>query len=190
MNAFTWELLTQLSAIQMTQYQPHYLPGFSDCTSAITRPNLALQSHINPLTYTRGGLWASTAHEHANCDLPRRFTHLKAHPERDPKCKDNLTIKDIAIYMVDAVAGQWTTVTAHLPGGLLRLKLGKTELKMTLHSLKLENIMNKIIPLHQWHIRIADENKILVLNNLRDYQDCASLKAMTETRDTNNTEQR
>jgi hypothetical protein len=190
MNAFTWELLTQVIAIQMTQYQPHYLPGFSDCTSAITRSNLALRSFINPLAHTRGGLWASAAHVHANCDLPRRFTHIKAHPERDPKRKDNPTIKDIAIYMADAVAGQLPTAAAHLPNGLLRLKLGKTKLKTTLHSLKLENVMNEIIPLHQWHFRTADENKTPVLNDLRDYQDRASLKAMTETRDTNNNEQR
>jgi hypothetical protein len=50
--------------------------------------------------------------------------------------------------------------------------------------------MNEIILLHQWHFRTADENKISFLNDLRYYQYCASFKAMTETRDTNNTEQR
>ena len=104
MNAFTWELLTQVIAIKMTQYQPHFLPGFSDCTSAITRSNLALRSYINPLAHTRGGLWASAAHVHADCDRPRRFHHVKAHPERDPKRKANPTITDIAIYMTDATA--------------------------------------------------------------------------------------
>jgi hypothetical protein len=48
--------------------------------------------------------------------------------------------------MADAVAGQLPTAAAHLPDRLLRLKLGKTKLKTTLHSLKLENVMNKIIP--------------------------------------------
>jgi hypothetical protein len=133
----------------MTQCQPHYLAGFSDCTSAITRSNLAIRSYINPLAHTRGELWASAAHVHANCDLPRRFTHIKAHSERDPKREDNPIIKDIAIYKADAVAGQLPTAAAHLPDGLLRLKLGKTKLKTTLHSLKLENVMNEIIPLHQ-----------------------------------------
>jgi hypothetical protein len=50
--------------------------------------------------------------------------------------------------------------------------------------------MNEIIPLHQWDFRTPDENKTPVLNDLRDYQDRASLKVMTETRDTNNNEQR
>jgi hypothetical protein len=30
-NVFTLELLTQVIAIKMAQYQPHYLPGFFDC---------------------------------------------------------------------------------------------------------------------------------------------------------------
>jgi hypothetical protein len=37
-------------------------------------------------------------------DIPWRFTNIKAHPERDPKRKDNPTIEDIAIYMVDVAA--------------------------------------------------------------------------------------
>jgi hypothetical protein len=73
---------------------------------------------------------------------------------------------------------------------MLKFRMGKTKLKTTLHSLKLEDIMNEIIPLHQWHFRTAgDENKTSVLNDLRDYQDRACLKAMTATKDTNNTEQ-
>jgi hypothetical protein len=91
---------------------------------------------------------------------------------------------------LDTVAGQTPTATSHLPNGLLRLKLGKTKLKTTLHSLKLENVMNEIVPLHQWHFRTANENKTPILNDLIDYQDRASLKVMTETRDTSNTEQR
>jgi hypothetical protein len=71
------------------QYQPHYLPGFSDCTSAITRSNLAFRSYMNPLAHTRGGLWASV-HMYTQ---PRHFTHIKAHPKREPKCEDNRTIK-------------------------------------------------------------------------------------------------
>jgi hypothetical protein len=94
MNAITWELLTQVVVIQITQYQPHYLPGFSDCTSAI-----ALRSYINPLAHTCGRLWASAAHVHATCDRPRRFTHIKAHPKRDLKCKYNPTSKEISIFV-------------------------------------------------------------------------------------------
>jgi hypothetical protein len=91
--------------------------------------------------------------------------------------------------MADAVAGRSPTAAFHLSDGLLKLSLGKTKLKTTLNSLKLKNIMNEIIPLHHWHCRTADENKTPVLNDLTDYQDRASLKAMTEARDTNNTEQ-
>jgi hypothetical protein len=88
---------TQVIAIQIIQYQRHYRPGFSDYTSAIARSNLALRTYINSFVHTRGGLWASGAHVHAECDLPRRFTNIKAHPERDPKRKDNPTINDIGI---------------------------------------------------------------------------------------------
>jgi hypothetical protein len=62
MNAFSWELFTQVIAIQITQYQSHNLPGFSDCTTAITRTNLALRSYISPVTNSCGWLWASAPH--------------------------------------------------------------------------------------------------------------------------------
>lgn len=106
MNAFTWELLTQVIALHMIKYQPLYLPGFSDCTSAIARVNLALRSHINSLAHTRGGLWASGAHTFSDPQYPRQFHHIKAHPDRDTKRRTNPTIRDKAIFMADAVAGQ------------------------------------------------------------------------------------
>jgi hypothetical protein len=73
MNAFTWELLTQAIALNMVKHQCAELPGYSDCTSAITRTNQALRSFVNPLAHTRGGLWASAAHVFSNYRSPRRF---------------------------------------------------------------------------------------------------------------------
>jgi hypothetical protein len=61
--------------------------------------------------------------------------------------------------MANAVASQSSTAAAHLLDGMLKLKLGKTKLKTTMHSLKLENVINEIIPLHLWNFRTADENK-------------------------------
>jgi hypothetical protein len=52
-----------------------------------------------------------------------------------------------------------------------------------MHSLKLDNIMNEIIPLHQWHFSTADEHITPVLNDLLDYQRRACLAAMTANRD-------
>jgi hypothetical protein len=103
MSAFTWELFTQ--AVTLPQYQPHFLPGLSDCTSAITRSDMALRPFINPLAHTRGGIWASAAHVYADCEQPRRFHHIKAHPERVPARKADPTNKYKAISLADAVAG-------------------------------------------------------------------------------------
>jgi hypothetical protein len=190
MNAFTWELLTQVVALHMTQYQPYFLPGFSDCTSAITRSNTALRSLINPLAHTRGGLWASAAHVFADCQQPRRFHHIKAHPERYPDRKANPTVLDKAIFRADAVAGYLLAQDGPLSNNILPAKLGQHELPTVLHSLKLENIMNEIIPLDQWHFRTADEHMTPILNDLIDYQHRASLATMTDTRDQRNEEQR
>jgi hypothetical protein len=59
-----------------------------------------------------------------------------------------------------------------------------------MHSLKLENIMNEIIPLHHWHFRTANEHVTPVLNDLIDYQHRACLAAMTANRDQWNDVQR
>jgi hypothetical protein len=83
----------------------------------------------------------------------------EAHPEREPKHLDNSTIIGIAIYMVDAVGGQSPTAAAHFSNRLLKLRLGKKKLKTPLHSLKLNNSINEIISLHQWHFHTADESK-------------------------------
>jgi hypothetical protein len=190
MNAFTWELLTQVIAIQLTEHQPHYLPGFSDCTSAITRVNLALRSYINPLAHTRGGLWATAAHQHADWYRPRRFHHVKAHPERSPERAANPTITDKIIYMADAVAGLAEGAASRLRDQILHLKLGKTPLQTKVHTLKLQHILNEIIPLGHWHLRTADQHSTPVLNDIIDYQHKVALAAMTKTRDNYNDEQR
>ena len=136
---------------------------------------MALRSFVNPLAHTRGGLWASAAHVYADCEQPWRFHHVKAHPERDPDRKANPTAKDKAIYMADAVAGYSLAAHGPLRNDILPAKLGKHQLPVTMHSIKLENVINEVIPLHQWHFRTSTEHKTPVLNDLIDYQHCACL---------------
>ena len=101
---------------------------------------MALRSFINPLAHTRGGLWASAAHVYADCEQPRRFHHIKAHPEKDSARKANPTITDKAIYMADAVAGYLLAQDAPLRDDILPARLGQHDLSIVMHSLKLEKL--------------------------------------------------
>ena len=171
MNAFTWELLTQLVAVHMVKHQRQDLPGYSDCTSAIARTNKALRSYNNPLAHTRGGLWASGAHVFSNHKHPRSFQHIKAHPERCPERTKHPTIQDKAIFMADAIAGQSSQ------------RLGRIDLPTVPHSLVLENIMDEIVPLRQWHFRTANLHQTPVLSDILGHQHSTMLTNMTTYRD-------
>ena len=177
MNAFTWELLSQLIALHLTKHQPVSIQAFSDCTSAIARTNRALRSYINPLAHTRGGLWASGSHTFYDPLEPRYFQHVKAHPERCPDRTANPSLADKAIFMADAIAGQ------------SKQRLGKINLPTTNHSLELNNVMNEIIPLRHWHFRTADEHQTPVLDDLIAHQHAILLHNMTTSRDQSNDEE-
>ena len=71
MNAFTWELATQLIALHFTKHQnPDHLVLTSDCTSAITQTNRALRTRNDQLMNARGGLLAVGCHEFADPHRP------------------------------------------------------------------------------------------------------------------------
>jgi hypothetical protein len=178
MNAFTWELVSQLIALQIMKHHPEAV-GYSDCTSALARTTAALRStHDNLLGHTRAGIWASGVHTLANPNQRRLFHHITAHPERDPKRTANPTRQDLAIFMADAAAGNTFK------------RLGRRELPMFRHELKLENIMNEIIPMNRWHFRGADTHHTPILNDIIDHQHQAKLDEMLKTRDNANGEQR
>jgi len=178
MNAFTWELVSQLIALHMVQYQPPCVTGFTDCTSAMARTKVALRSHNDRLAHTAGGLWASGVHMFADQHNPRQFKHIKAHPENYPERAKNPTEQDKAIFMADALAGNTFK------------KLGGKVMPMTRHHLKLEHLLNEIIPLRQWHFRTATLHATPVLNNIIEYQHQAQLDLMMATRDRSNDEDR
>jgi hypothetical protein len=89
----------------------------------------------------------------------------------DPKRRKEPTLLDMAIFMAGVVAGQ------------SKERLGRIDLPTVNHSLVLENIMNEITPLHQWHFRTADDTRTPVLSDLIYHQHQAALAAMTTTRD-------
>ena len=127
MNAFTWELVTQLVALHMVKHLPPTVSGYSDCTSAIARTTVATRTTYDTLAHTSAGLWASGIHQFAS-RTPREFIHVKAHPERDPKRSANPTLLDMAIFMADAVAAS--------PRSNLRTdkKLGKLSLPVNKYT--------------------------------------------------------
>jgi hypothetical protein len=86
------------------------------------------ESYFSPTTtelaHTSGGLWASAAHIYTDCEQPRRFYHIKAHPEHDPARKENPTIIDKAIYVADAVSGYLLAQDGPLRNDILPARLG------------------------------------------------------------------
>ena len=183
MNAFTWELVTQLVALHMVKHLPPTISGYSDCTSAIARTTVATRTTYDTLAHTSAGLWASGIHQFAS-GTPRQFIHVKAHPERDPERSANPTILDRAIFMADAVAA---SARSNLRTDK---KLGKLSLPVNKYHLKLENIMNEIIPVNQWHFRLKDTHSTPVLNDLMHHQHKATLLKIVSKRDQHNREQR
>jgi hypothetical protein len=80
--------------------------------------------------------------------------------------------------MADAVAGQSKEI------------LGTTALPVQKYQLKLENIMNEIIPLHQWHFRTADTHLTPILDDILSHQHQMLHDNMTANRDQWNDTQR
>jgi len=177
MNAFTWELASQLIALHIMKCHPEAV-GYSDCTSALARTATALSSTYDNLGHTRAGIWASGVHSLSNVAQHRMFHHIKAHPERDPQRTAHPTRQDLAIFMADAAAGNTYK------------RLGGRELPMIRHELKLDNILNELIPLNRWHFRSANTHHTPILNDIIDHQHQILLDNMLRKRDGNNEEQR
>ena len=172
MNAYTWELVTQLVALSMTRHLPPSVKGFSDCKGAIARNNQALTSHNDTQITTSAGVLTSGTHLFAHPTEPRVYTFIAAHPERDTKRSADPTELDGAIFMADAVAGNTP-----------RAKLGGRLMPTDVYQLQLENIYQEIIPLHRWHLRTNDAHQVPVLDDIIHHQQRATLKEYLAKRD-------
>ena len=171
MNAYTWELATQLIALHFTKYQADEMVLTSDCTSAITQSNRALRTRNDQLMNERGGLLATGCHAFADPHLPRQFIHTRAHPERDEQRRLNPTLRDKAICIADAVAGNE------------RAKLGTRTFPTIQYDLHYETILSELIPNHTWHLRTLAPTPIPVLNDILPFQHNVLLHKYTTSRD-------
>jgi hypothetical protein len=113
MNAFYWELVTQLIGLYFIQYQPRHLVLTSDCTSAIVITNKALRSHLNTQPNVRGGLFASGIHQFSDPFDPRYFIHTQCHPERYFTRRVSPSIRDLGMLISDAVASKTNPLPNH-----------------------------------------------------------------------------
>ena len=174
MNAFTWELVTQLIALNLAKFLPPYVYGFTDCKAAMARTNRATTSYVDQLAHTRGGLYSSAMHHLALSGQIGRFSWVKGHPERDKERKDLTSRKDIGIFMADRVA-DGDMKTLHEKG-----------LHSICHTLNFENVLNEIIPPNQWHFRTLDSRKLPILDDLIHHQHRAQMHAYQLKRDKGN----
>ena len=177
MNAYAWELVTQLIALHFTAYMPSHHVLTSDCKSAIARTNQALSTRNDQLGNTKGGIFSSGAHQFTNPFCPRKFIHTKGHPEDDPQRKNNPSIRDKAICIADAVADG------------SEAKLGGIVFPTHRHQLVLTEILDELIPAYQWHLR-GHNTQFPVLGDVLQYQHAALLNEYTATRDKSNTTRR
>jgi len=170
MNAYIWELVTQLIALHMTKHLPPPHALVSDCTSAIARTNRALSTTNDQLANKRGGIFASGAHQFANPHSPKFFTHIRGHPERDKERTLNPTLADKAICMADAAAGR------------TKAKLGDRSFPMHRTTLLLSDILPELIPTDQWYIRSTTDD-FPVIGDLLSFQHKVRLHEYTKQRD-------
>jgi hypothetical protein len=196
MCAYTWELLTQVVGLHLMKYMPNHVHGYSDCEAAITRSNSAMTSLRNLVSHTKAGILTSGAFQfrpaevnhpdrtmkRADPGCPRTIHWIRSHPEKDSARYTNPSELDKGIFMADILAD-----SANAP----IKSLGNTRLPPVLaETLSLTNIMDEIIPLHEWHFRAADNHNLPILDDPIAYQQRAQLHHMTTTRDNNNNEHR
>ena len=171
MNAFYWELVTQLIALHFAKYQPDHLVLTSDCTSAIAITNQSLRTHINRLPNARGGVLASGVHWFADPYYYRYFIYTQCHPERYKARREKPTLRDKGINMGDAMAGKTKAGLNGIPYPMYR------------HTLKLTDLFKEIIPVGQWHLRTNDLQAFPVMHDILEYQHLAQARMMCTTRD-------
>ena len=163
MNAYTWELVTQLIAMHLAKHLPPEVMGYSDCKAAISRTNRALKTKHDQLATTKAGIYGAAMHEMADVAHPRQFKWVKSHPETDPARADLHAHEDKGIFMADAVAeGDYRSLRAR--------RLGETWT-----TLNFENILNEIIPVDLWHVRSTKGRRVPILDDLLSHQHDAQL---------------
>jgi hypothetical protein len=164
MNAFTWELPTQLIGLHFSKHTQSPLVAISYCNGAIARTNRALKTKYNQLASTRGGNFATDSNKFTHPHHPQYFLHTPAHPEWCTEHRENPIIQDKAIFMADAVVGRTTVV------------LGAHNLPMIRHELKVQNLFSEIISVGYWHIRTADKHEFPIMGNLLSCHQRVKLK--------------
>jgi len=172
MNAYTWELVTQLVAMHLAKHLPPEVHGYSDCKAAISRTNRALMTKNDQLATTTAGVYGAAMHALADIANPRKFEWVKSHPETDPQRADLSSHEDKGIFMADAVAeGDHRSLRArHLAEGWT--------------TLNYENIFNEIIPIDQWHARTTKGSQGPILDDMLRHQHDAQLQSYLASRDT------
>ena len=172
MNAYTWELVTQLVAMHLAKHLPPEVHGYSDCKAAISRTNRALMTKNDQLATTTAGVYGAAMHALADIANPRKFEWVKSHPETDPQRADLSSHEDKGIFMADAVAeGDHRSLRArHLAEGWT--------------TLNYENIFNEIIPIDQWHARTTTGSRGPILDDMLRHQHDAQLQSYLASRDT------
>ena len=195
MNAYTWELLTAVVGLHLAKYMPSLVMGHSDCMSAITRLNDAMlafhntQSHVKAGVLISGGYEFRAAEENtrdrtmkrSEIGEPRLISWIRSHPEKDERAQ-NPDQKATGMFMADAVAA-----LEHKT----KRKLGDTRLpEVEVETLEFKNILNEIIPMFEWHFRLANDHNSPVFDDPIDHQHRAQLKKMTTNRDKANNVQR
>ena len=106
--------------------------------TAIAWTNIALSSFTNLLGSTTDGILSTSAHQQSS--TIRHILHVNIHPERDPDRTEACTLLDYALFLADAIACGTTT------------KFGSSHIPHIPHTLILEDIITKLIPLNSWHL--------------------------------------
>lgn len=175
MNAYIWELLTQLVALHLIKEYSRKIPFQSDCCSAIARTNHALASYNDTLVSTKAGLLPSCMNLFSCTHDPRILTHVPAHPENNEERRTHPSPQDKAIFLADAVAD------GHNRSG--EACLGTHRLQYRPYTLTLRHIYNELIPTGLWHIRHCSDTRSPVLGSLLSYQHTTKLNNYTAKRD-------
>ena len=176
MNAYSWELVSQLVGLHLAKHLPPDVHGYTDCAAAMARTNRALQTRHDQLANTRAGIYSSAVHNLAQLSEPRLFNKVKSHPERDKEREKLDNPQDCGIFMADCVAeGDMKTMR----------KKGFCD---RMHTLNFDNILSEVLPLHQWHFRATNDGRsVPVLDDIINHQHHALLHNYTEKRDLSNT---
>ena len=176
MNAFHWELSTQLVALQLAKYLPAYVTGFTDCKGAMARTNRALSTRNDQLARTCGGIFSSAINQMSHPDCPRRYQWVRGHPDRDPARKDLHSRQDRGIFMADAVA-EGDVAALHKRG-----------FDSPITTLNFSSVINEIIPLNLWHLRTDSDRPVPILDDIINHQHRVLLSSYLATRDKNKPE--